>query len=79
MNKKKRLEQLTQGALRASSKTVDDIWRFYKQANAVFLQWESDLEKTKDQEQQASNAQILMDTQQQEMNNVKKSLQSMLF
>ena len=27
MNKKKRLEQLTQGALRASSKTVDDIWR----------------------------------------------------
>lgn len=27
MNKKKRLEQLTQGALKASSKTVDDIWR----------------------------------------------------
>jgi hypothetical protein len=27
MNKKKRLEQLTHGALKASSKTVDDIWR----------------------------------------------------
>jgi len=26
-NKKKRLEQLTQGALKASSKTVDDIWK----------------------------------------------------
>lgn len=27
MNKRKRLEQLTQGALKASSKTVDDIWK----------------------------------------------------
>ncbi|KAL4224821.1 Synaptonemal complex protein 3 [Mactra antiquata] len=151
MNKKKRLEQLTQGALKASSKTVDDIWKiqinertrlqdeYHRQVNTVFQQWESDLEKTKDQEakltllykqqqklfeqaravqsqrlktikqlhsqyikgledlekihqNQATNAQaelkkemrllqkkILMDTQQQEMANVRKSLQTMLF
>ncbi|XP_052801991.1 synaptonemal complex protein 3-like [Mya arenaria] len=150
-NKRKRLEQLTQGALRASSKTVDDIWKvqtnerqrlqeeYYKQVNAVFQQWESDLDKTKDQEgklallfkqqqklfeqaravqsqrlktikqlhsqyvkgldelekshqNQAASAnvelkkemsllqkKILMDTQQQEMANVRKSLQTMLF
>ncbi|XP_060560692.1 synaptonemal complex protein 3-like [Ruditapes philippinarum] len=151
MNKKKRLEQLTHGALKASSKTVDDIWRvqnnersrlqdeYSKQVGAVFQQWESDLEKTKEQEakltmlykqqqklfeqaravqcqrlktikqlhcqyikglddlekthhHQATSAtaelkkemsllqkKILMDTQQQEMANVRKSLQTMLF
>ncbi|XP_045176216.2 synaptonemal complex protein 3-like isoform X1 [Mercenaria mercenaria] len=151
MNKKKRLEVLTQGALKASSKTVDDIWKvqtnertrlqdeYSKQVSAVFQQWESDLEKTKEQEtkltmlykqqqklfeqaravqsqrlktikqlhcqyikglddlekshhHQATSAtaelkkemsllqkKILMDTQQQEMANVRKSLQTMLF
>ncbi|XP_064602483.1 synaptonemal complex protein 3-like [Liolophura sinensis] len=149
--KRKRLEQFTQNSLKNSTKRLEDIWygqqqernklndEYQKQATSVFQQWESDLEKTKDQEEkltalfrqqqklfqqaravqsqrlrtlrqlydqfskgmgdlekchkdQHSNIQselrkemallqkkILMDTQQQEMANVRKSLQTMLF
>ncbi|KAL5006831.1 hypothetical protein ScPMuIL_015637 [Solemya velum] len=149
--KRKRIENLTQNSLKSSNKKVDDIWKlqqsernklsdeYCRQLNSVFQQWESDLEKTKDQEekltglfkqqqklfQQARVVQsqrlktirqlqeqyskgtseldkyhmgmqtniqgemkkemallqkrILMDTQQQEMANVRKSLQTMLF
>lgn len=150
--KRKRLEQYTQNSLKTQGKKVEDIWKnqqaerqrlgeeFRKQVASVFGQWESDLEKTKDQEEKLQNLfkqqqklfqqsrvvqsqrlksikqlhdqyikglqdmerthaeqqvnsvhsemkkemaalqkKILMDTQQQEMANVRKSLQTMLF
>ncbi|XP_076116305.1 synaptonemal complex protein 3-like [Mytilus galloprovincialis] len=149
--KRKRLEQLTQNSLKNTNKKVEDIWttqknervklqdEYNRQISNVLGQWESDIEKTKEQEekltllfkqqqklfQQARVVQsqrlktvqqlheqyskgigdldnchqsqhstvqsemkkemsllqkrILMDTQQQEMANVRKSLQTMLF
>lgn len=149
--KRKRLEQYTQSSLKTSNRRVEDIWKnqqserqklndeFKRQVSAVFQQWETDLEKTKDQEEKLNNVfrqqqklfqqtrvvqsqrlktikqlheqytqgieslekchsdqqasvqgelkkemallqkRILMDTQQQEMANVRKSLQTMLF
>nr|XP_011448015.2 synaptonemal complex protein 3 [Crassostrea gigas] len=151
VNKRKRLEQYTQNSLKSSTKKVEDIWKmqqterqklqdeYVRQVGTVFQQWESDLEKAKEQEEklnqmfkqqqkmfqqarvvqsqrlktikqlhdqftkgidelerchhdQQSSVQselkkemsllqkrILMDTQQQEMANVRKSLQTMLF
>ncbi|CAL1537652.1 unnamed protein product [Lymnaea stagnalis] len=150
-HKKKRMEQLTQNSLKNANKKVEEIWKtqqlvrtklqeeFSKQINAVYQQWESDIEKTKEQEEKLNNLfkqqqklfqqsrivqsqrlksvreiseqfimgleelernrqtqqtslqtelkkemqllqkRILMDTQQQEMSNVRKSLHSMLF
>ncbi|XP_048780789.1 synaptonemal complex protein 3-like [Ostrea edulis] len=151
VSKRKRLEQYTQNSLKCSTKKVEDIWKmqqaerqklqdeYVRQVGTVFQQWESDLEKSKEQEEklnqmfkqqqkmfqqarvvqsqrlktikqlhdqfskgidelekchqnQQSSVQselkkemsllqkkILMDTQQQEMANVRKSLQTMLF
>ncbi|KAI0208128.1 Synaptonemal complex protein 3 [Lamellibrachia satsuma] len=149
--KRKRLEQYTQSSLKSSSRKVEDIWKiqqnerqklneeFQKQANAIIQQWETDVEKGREQEEklqvlirqqqklfqqtrivqsqrlktirqlheqytkgiedlerchhdQQTNVhtelkkemallqkKILMDTQQQEMASVRKSLQTMLF
>jgi len=149
--KKKRVEQFTQVSLKNTNKKVEELWNtqqqarhklqeeYGKQINNVFQQWESDIEKAKEQEdkinalfkqqqklfqqsrivqsqrlkaireqseqflraleeleqnrhgQQKSlqtelkkemamlQKKILMDTQQQEMANVRKSLSSMLF
>ncbi|XP_046328225.2 synaptonemal complex protein 3-like [Haliotis rufescens] len=151
VSKRRRLEQLTQVSLRSTNKKVDDIWKaqqterhklqgeYARQVGTVFTQWESDIDKTKEQEEklamlfkqqqklfqqarivqsqrlktlkqlqeqfsrgveeleqchinQQNNVQsemkkemallqkkLLMDTQQQEMANVRKSLQTMLF
>ncbi|GFO00115.1 synaptonemal complex protein 3 [Plakobranchus ocellatus] len=150
-HKKKRMEQLTQSSLKSTNKKVEEIWRnqqqargklqdeFSKQINAVYQQWESDMEKSREQEEklntlfkqqqklfqqsrivqsqrlktvrelseqfvrgleeldktresqhaalqselkkemQLLQKRILMDTQQQEMANVRKSLHQMLF
>jgi len=149
--KRKRLENYTQTSLKTQNRKVEDIWKgqqverqrlgeeFRKQVAAVFQQWESDLDKSKDQEEKLQSLfrqqqklfqqtrvvqsqrlktikqlheqylkgigdlervhgeqqgsvqgelkkemgllqkRILMDTQQQEMANVRKSLQTMLF
>ncbi|XP_005105909.1 synaptonemal complex protein 3 isoform X2 [Aplysia californica] len=150
-HKKKRVEQFTQSSLKNTNKKVEELWtaqqqarsklqeEFGRQVNAVYQQWESDIEKSKDQEEKLNNLfkqqqklfqqgrivqsqrlktirelsdqfmkgldeldrnrqsqqtslqaelkkemallqkKILMDTQQQEMANVRKSLHSMLF
>lgn len=149
--KKKRVESFTASSLKNTNKKVEELWNtqhqarsklqeeFGRQVNAVYQQWETDIEKTKDQEEKLNNLfkqqmkmfsqsrivqsqrlktirelsdqfvrsmddldrnrqtqqstlqadlkkemgllqkKILMDTQQQEMANVKKSLHSMLF
>jgi len=149
--KRKRLENYTHNSLKTSNKKVDEIWRsqqtdrhklneeFKHQINSVFTQWETDLDKSKEQEEKIQNLfrqqqklfqqtrviqaqrlktvrqlheqylkgmsdlekthmdqqssihtelrkemallqkKILIDTQQQEMMNVRKSLQTMLF
>ncbi|XP_055900938.1 synaptonemal complex protein 3-like isoform X4 [Biomphalaria glabrata] len=118
LQKKKRLEQLTQASLKNANKKVDEIWKnqqilrerlqeeFSKQVFLVYQQWESDIEKSKEQEEklnglddlernrlnqqellqselkkemQLLQKRILMDTQQHEMANVRKSLHSMLY
>jgi len=150
-HKKKRMEQFTQNSLKNTNKKIEDLWNaqhnaraklqeeFGRQINAVYQQWETDIEKSKEQEEklntlfkqqqkqvqqsrivqsqrlktvrelcdqfsrsldeldqqresQQSSLQtdlkkemsllqkkILMDTQQQEMANVKKNLHQMLF
>ncbi|XP_059178954.1 synaptonemal complex protein 3-like [Physella acuta] len=62
-HKKKRVEQLTQASLKNTNKKVEEIWKnqqtaraklqeeFGKQINSVYQQWESDVEKTKEQEE----------------------------
>lgn len=149
--KKKRVEQFTQVSLKNTNKKVEELWtaqqqarsklqeEYGRQVNAVFQQWESDIEKAKEQEEKLATLfkqqqklfqqtrivqgqrlktireqteqfmrgldeldqnrqgqqkslqtelkkemsllqkKILMDTQQQEMANVRKSLTSMLF
>ncbi|XP_064635061.1 synaptonemal complex protein 3-like [Lineus longissimus] len=151
VSKRKRLEQYTQSTIKTSNRRIEDIWKvqqnerqklnveYCKQVVNVFNQWETDLEKVKDQEDKLTNLlrqqqklfqqtrvvqsqrlktikqlheqytksledldqchqdqqssvqselkkemsllqkRILMDTQQQEMANVRKSLQTMLF
>uniref|UniRef100_A0A2C9KYQ5 XLR/SYCP3/FAM9 domain-containing protein n=1 Tax=Biomphalaria glabrata TaxID=6526 RepID=A0A2C9KYQ5_BIOGL len=63
LQKKKRLEQLTQASLKNANKKVDEIWKnqqilrerlqeeFSKQVFLVYQQWESDIEKSKEQEE----------------------------
>ncbi|GFS11455.1 synaptonemal complex protein 3 [Elysia marginata] len=61
--KKKRMEQLTQSSLKSANKKVEEIWKnqqqartklqeeFSKQIHAVYQQWESDMEKSHEQEE----------------------------
>ncbi|CAG2191479.1 SYCP3 [Mytilus edulis] len=61
--KRKRLEQLTQNSLKNTNKKVEDIWttqknervklqdEYNRQISNVLGQWESDIEKTKEQEE----------------------------
>ncbi|RUS73371.1 hypothetical protein EGW08_018873 [Elysia chlorotica] len=61
--KKKRMEQLTQSSLKSTNKKVEEIWKnqqqartklqeeFSRQIHAVYQQWESDMEKSHEQEE----------------------------
>lgn len=61
--KKKRMEQMTQSSLKSTNKKVEEIWKnqqqarsklqeeFGKQMHAVIQQWESDIEKSHEQEE----------------------------
>ncbi|KAH9519497.1 Synaptonemal complex protein 3 [Bulinus truncatus] len=63
VQKKKRMEQLTQASLKNANKKVEEIWKnqqiararlqeeFSKQVLLVYQQWESDIEKFKEQEE----------------------------
>nr|KAG5700981.1 hypothetical protein BaRGS_022692 [Batillaria attramentaria] len=66
-NKKKRLEHLTQTSVKTSTKKVEEIWKaqqhernklqeeYCRQAESVFQQWETDIEKMKEQEEKLTN------------------------
>ncbi|KAK2148169.1 hypothetical protein LSH36_511g00037 [Paralvinella palmiformis] len=116
--KRKRLETYTQNSLKMSNKKVEEFWKnqhadrqkltdeFKYQLKGFFTQWETDIDKSKEQEEKLQQMEelekthleqqnnvhaelrkemallqkkILIDTQQQEMMNVRKSLQTMLF
>lgn len=65
--KKKRVEQFTQVTLKNTNKKVEEMWNQQQQArsklqeeygrqiNAVFQQWETDIEKSKEQEEKLNN------------------------
>ncbi|XP_076450134.1 synaptonemal complex protein 3-like [Babylonia areolata] len=65
--KKKRLEQFTQSSLKTTAKRVEQIWKgqqsertklqeeYCRQAESVFAQWNTDIEKMKEQEEKLTN------------------------
>ncbi|CAH1787931.1 unnamed protein product [Owenia fusiformis] len=67
MAKRKRLETFTNASLKASNKKVDEIWKeqhternklndeYKRQLSSVLAQWDSDLDKSKEQEEKLQN------------------------
>lgn len=67
MGKRKRLEQFTQISLKNSNKRVEEIWKsqqterqklneeFHRQVSGVFQQWETDMDKSKEQDEKLNN------------------------